>query len=120
MIRPVKPVLMCLCVVLLWPLAAAAHAHLQQAFPAEGSVVNTAPAQFMLKFSEAAQLTALSVQKQGEPQAQKIQPLPTAASAQISVAAPKLEPGVYELRYRVVSADSHVVSGSVHFTIATQ
>jgi methionine-rich copper-binding protein CopC len=120
MIPRVKPGLMCLCAVLLWPLGAAAHAHLQQAFPAEGSVVNTAPAQFMLKFSEAAQLTALSVQKQGEPQAQKIQPLPTAASAQISVAAPKLEPGVYELRYRVVSADSHVVSGSVHFTIATQ
>ena len=110
----------CLCAMLLWPIAAAAHAHLQQSLPAEGSVVSSAPAQFMLKFSEAAQLTALSLQKQGEPQAQKIQPLPTAASAEISVAAPRRDPGIYELRYRVVSADSHVVSGSVHFTVATR
>jgi methionine-rich copper-binding protein CopC len=119
-IGPVKAALLCLCALLLWPIGAAAHAHLQQASPAEGSVVSSAPAQFILKFSEAAQLTALSLQKQGEPQAQKIQPLPTAASAEIRVTAPRLEPGVYELRYRVVSADSHVVSGSVHFTVATQ
>jgi methionine-rich copper-binding protein CopC len=87
---------------LLWPLAALAHAHLQQALPADGSTVSTAPAQFTLKFSQVSHLTAL----------------PTEASAQFNVPAPRLESGVYELRYRVVSADSHVVAGSVHFTIA--
>jgi methionine-rich copper-binding protein CopC len=39
-------------------------------------------------------------------------------SAQISIVAPALGPGSYELRYRVLSADSHIMSGSVHFTIA--
>jgi methionine-rich copper-binding protein CopC len=115
-----KSSILSLCTLLLWPLAAFAHAHLQQALPADGSVVSSAPAQFTLKFSEAAQLTALSLQKQGEPQARKIEPLPTAASAQFNVPAPKLDPGVYELRFRVVSDDSHVVSGSIHFTVATQ
>ncbi len=108
----------CLCVLLLMPLAASAHAHLLQAQPADGSTVSAAPAQFMLKFSEVSHLTALSLQKQGEPEARRIAPLPTEASAQFTLPAPRLEPGVYELRYHVLSADSHVVAGSVHFTIS--
>jgi methionine-rich copper-binding protein CopC len=110
--------LLCLCALLLSPLAASAHARLLQAVPADGSSVSAAPAQFTLKFSEVSQLTALSLQKQGEPQARRITPLPTGPSAQFSVPAPRLESGVYELRYRVFSADSHVVAGSVHFTIS--
>ena len=107
-----------LALLLLWPLAAAAHAHLQQAQPADGSTVGSAPSEFTLQFSEPARLTALSVQKSGQSQAQPITPLPPAASARIVVPAPHLAPGVYELHYRVISADSHVMAGSVHFTIA--
>jgi methionine-rich copper-binding protein CopC len=100
-----------------WPMVTFAHAHLLQSMPADGSTLSAAPAQFTLKFSEAAQLTALSLQKQGESQAHKIKPLPGEASAQFSVPAPPLAPGGYELRYRVISADSHVAAGSVHFTV---
>jgi methionine-rich copper-binding protein CopC len=103
---------------LLFPLLACAHAHLQQAEPADGSVLTAAPTRFVLRFSEAAVLTALSVQSSGATQPQKIAPLPTAASVEISIPAPALAPGVYELRYRVLSADSHMMAGSVHFTIA--
>jgi methionine-rich copper-binding protein CopC len=109
-----------LCLLLLWPLAAVAHAHLVQALPADGSVIGTPPAQFSLKFSEAATLTALSLHKQGEPQPQKIAPLPATASAQINIPAPPLAPGIYELSYRLISADGHVMGGSVHFTIAAK
>jgi methionine-rich copper-binding protein CopC len=108
---------LCAWALLLWPLAALSHAHLQQSLPAEGSTLSPAPAQFMLKFSEVAHLTALSLQKQGEPQAHKIAPLPSDASAQFTVPAPPLASGIYELRYRVISADSHVAAGSVHFTV---
>jgi len=100
-----------------WPVVSFAHAHLLQSLPAEGSTLSVAPTQFSLKFSEVAHLTALSLQKQDDAQARKITPLPTEASAQFSVPAPRLESGVYELRYRVISADSHVVAGSVHFTV---
>jgi copper transport protein len=103
--------------VALWPIAAFAHAHLEQAQPADGSVLRESPPQFELKFSEPAHLTALSLQRSGEPQARKIEPLPTEVSAQFTVPAPRLEPGAYELRYRVISADSHLVAGSVHFTV---
>jgi methionine-rich copper-binding protein CopC len=115
-----KPLIAGLCLLLLWPLAALAHAHLLQALPAEGSVISTPPTQFSLKFSEAATLTALSLHRQGDPQPHKIAPLPTTASAQIDIPAPPLEPGVYELSYRLISADGHVMGGSVHFTIAAK
>lgn len=107
-----------LCAWLLLPLVAAAHAHLEAAQPADGSVITAAPDKFVLSFSEPAQLTSLSLLKTGVSEPQKIAALPSAMSAQISIVAPALGPGSYELRYRVLSADSHIMSGSVHFTIA--
>jgi methionine-rich copper-binding protein CopC len=101
------------------PLIAAAHAHLKQTTPADGSVVQTAPHSLALSFSEPAHLTALSVQKQGDAQPRKIGPLPRDASQEFRLPAPQLEPGVYTLRYRVVAADdNHVTSGMVTFSIA--
>jgi copper transport protein len=101
------------------PLIAQAHAHLKQAVPADGSVVQAAPTSFSLSFSEAAHLTALSVQKQGDAQPQKIAPLPADASQEFRIPAPKLGPGVYTLRYRVVAADdNHVSGGMVTFSVA--
>ncbi len=100
------------------PLLAAAHAHLTAAEPADGSTLAAAPTQFILKFSESALLTALSVQAQGATRPQKIAPLPSTASAEIHVAAPPLAPGAWELRYRVVGVDGHLTAGSVHFAIA--
>ncbi len=94
-----------------------AHAHLKESQPAEGSIVTAAPANIVLKFSEDAQLTALTVQKEGGPE-QKIAPLPTAPSAQVSVPAPKLSPGKYTVSWRVVSDDNHVMAGKLHFTIS--
>jgi methionine-rich copper-binding protein CopC len=93
-----------------------AHTHLKAAQPADGSVVAAAPANIVLKFSEAARVTALTVQKEGEAE-QKLAPLPTAASAEVSVPAPKLGPGKYVVNWRVVSEDNHIMSGKVHFTI---
>lgn len=103
----------------LWPLLAVAHAHLEQSEPADGAVV-TAPAQIVLRFSEPAQLTALSLQQQGQPAVRKLGPLSPDAAARISVPAPPLDPGSYELRYRLISADGHVMAGSIHFTITAR
>jgi methionine-rich copper-binding protein CopC len=103
------------------PLIANAHAHLKQAVPADGSVLQDAPASFALSFSEAAHLTALSVQKQGDAQPQKIAPLPTDAGQDFRLAAPRLGPGVYTLRYRVVAADdNHVTAGTITFSVAAR
>jgi methionine-rich copper-binding protein CopC len=96
---------------------AGAHAHLQKSSPADNSVIATSPSTLVLNFSEAARLTALSIQKGGE-SPQKLTPLPAAAAQQISVPLPPLTPGAYSVSWRVVSDDGHVMSGALHFTLA--
>jgi copper transport protein len=105
-----------LCGALALPVAAWAHAHLLRAVPADGSVLQAAPARVVLTFSEAARLTALWVAPLGGTR-QRIAPLPTDAAAEISVALPPLVPGRYVLSWRVVGSDGHVVPGELHFTL---
>ena len=95
---------------------AQAHTHLKQSAPAEGSVVTTPPSNIVLTFSEAARVTALTLQKDGEA-AQKLAPLPSTPAEQVTVPAPKLAPGKYVVNWRVVSDDNHIMSGKLHFTI---
>ena len=92
------------------------HAKLVKADPANGTTVAVAPTKFVLTFGEPAKLTALSLQKDAEP-AKKIGPLPTDASAEISVPAPKLAPGKYVLSWRAVGDDGHVMPGKLSFTV---
>jgi methionine-rich copper-binding protein CopC len=94
-----------------------AHAHLQKSSPADNSVITTSPSSLVLNFSEAARLTALSIQKDSEP-AQNLKPLPTTAAQQISVPLPQLTSGSYSVSWRVVSDDGHVMAGALHFTLA--
>jgi methionine-rich copper-binding protein CopC len=105
-----------LCVLL--PAAAFAHAHLQKSSPAEGAALAVAPKSVQLQFSEAAQLTGLSVQRKGA----ALQALPhatVAAAKQVEAALPELVPGQYALAWRVLSADGHVMNGTLHFTVGT-
>jgi methionine-rich copper-binding protein CopC len=94
-----------------------AHAHLQKSSPADNSVITTSPSNLVLNFSEAARLTALSIQKDSEP-AQSLKPLPTTAAQQISVPLPQLTSGTYSVSWRVLSDDGHVMAGALHFTLA--
>jgi methionine-rich copper-binding protein CopC len=96
---------------------AQAHSHLKESAPAEGSTVKAAPENITLTFSEAARLTALTIQKDGGDE-QKVTPLPSESAMKISVPAPKLAPGKYTVNWRVVSADNHIMSGKLHFTVA--
>jgi copper resistance protein C len=96
---------------------ASAHAHLQKASPADGSVVTTSPLRIVLNFSQAARLTAASIQKGAEPR-QSLKPLPAAAARQISVPLPPLTPGSYSVNWRVLSDDGHMMSGTLRFTLA--
>ena len=97
--------------------AASAHAHLQKSSPADNGVITASPSNLVLNFSEAVRLTALSIQKNSEP-VQNLKPLPTAAAQQISVPVPQLTPGTYSVSWRVLSDDGHVMAGALHFTLA--
>lgn len=92
-----------------------AHAHLTAAVPAEGSA-GQAPEHIVLSFSEAARITAMTLQRESE-EPRKITPLPAQAAARITVPLPKLSPGKYTLSWRAVGDDGHVVPGALHFTV---
>ena len=95
---------------------AQAHTHLTAAVPAEGSTVQ-APEHITLTFSEAARVTALTIRRAGEAE-QKLSPLPTTNTRQVTVPTPTLAPGEYTVSWRVLSEDGHVMSGSLHFSVA--
>jgi len=92
-----------------------AHAHLTAAVPADGSA-GTAPEHIVLTFSEAARITVVSLQREGE-ESRRLTPLPAEMAARITVPLPRLSPGKYTLSWRVVGADGHVVPGQLHFTV---
>ena len=92
-----------------------AHAHLTAAVPTEGSV-GEAPEHVVLSFSEAARLTAMTLQREGE-EPRKLTPLPADMATRITIPLPKLSPGRYTVSWRVVSDDGHVVPGTLHFTV---
>jgi methionine-rich copper-binding protein CopC len=100
-----------------WEAIAHAHAHLNASIPAEGSS-GKAPEAIVLTFSEAARITAMSLQRDGEA-SRKLAPLPAAAAARITLPLPKLSPGKYTLSWRMVGDDGHVISGALHFTVVT-
>ena len=105
----------CAALLLLWAAAVAAHARLQSATPREGSRLAEAPGTLVLRFSESARLTALWIERRGD-EKQKLAP-PTAAMSEITVTLPKLEPGDYEVTWRVQGNDGHVVPGRLHFSV---
>ena len=96
---------------------AQAHAHLKASTPKEGETVSMLPGSISLTFAESARITAVSIQKDQEPQ----QPLtaPTTVGEHISVAIPTLAVGSYTLTWRVASNDdNHIMSGELHFKVA--
>jgi len=96
--------------------AAFAHAHLKDSSPADGSRLAAAPAALVLHFSEAARLTALTLEKP-DGASEKL-PRPPAAQLRINVPLPSLAPGAYVVHFRALTADGHVAPGEIRFTVA--
>jgi copper transport protein len=103
--------------------AASAHAVLVSSTPVDGSRVNTEPAQVRLTFDEPVGLIAADEQVISATGAR-------ADTGQVRLAVggttivlplrPHLPRGTYSATWRVVSADTHVVSGSITFGLGVQ
>jgi methionine-rich copper-binding protein CopC len=109
--------LVCALILIGYGPVAGAHARFAKAVPANGSTVTVSPPNFVLTFAEPVKMTALSLQKGTDPK-QKLGPLPSVPTAEISVPAPKLTAGKYVLSWVVVGDDGHVMPGKVSFTVA--
>lgn len=96
--------------------AALAHTKLQASIPAEGSKLTSPPSSITLQFSEATQITALTLRKEKATE-QQLGPLPRDAAAKVTVSVPKLEPGNYVVNWRAVGDDNHVMKGELHFSV---
>ena len=97
--------------------AAQAHTHLTASNPADGAVLASAPKELMLHFSEATRLTAVTIQKEGDKEPKAIASLPKAATEHVTLAVDQLAPGKYNVEWRAVGADNHVMKGQLHFTV---
>ncbi len=102
---------------LLPAMAAQAHTHLLQAIPADGSTVASAPRQLQLHFSEAATLTALSIGQQDKSEPIRLALPARQPAVDMAIELPPLARGRYVVKWRALSADHHVASGSISFTL---
>jgi methionine-rich copper-binding protein CopC len=96
--------------------AVQAHAKLERSQPAANSTVTASPANVQLEFSQAVQLTVLTLQA-GDAKGKELGPLPKTASGKITVPLPALAKGSYTLTWRAVSSDNHVMSGTIPFKV---
>lgn len=98
-----------------------AHAFLSAAVPAVGSTVATGPKELRLHFSEAVEIKFSSVKITLEG-GKEIVPVRFAADPSdpqlivVSLATP-LARGVYLVKWRVVSVDTHKTQGDYRFTV---
>lgn len=99
---------------------AEAHAVLDRASPAAGSVVHVARTQLRLWFSEsleAAFSTVEVVDADGKRVDKDDQRLDPNDSSLLEVSLPALPPGEYRVHWRALSVDTHVTEGHFTFTV---
>lgn len=109
---------------LVFPLAvlatpASAHAYLVASDPAEGAVVASAPEQVTISFSEPVRLVADRVLVVG-PDGERVdqgEPRPEGTEVVIPLDGEIEAQGTYLVSFRVISADSHPVAGSIAFSV---
>ena len=100
--------------------AAFAHTELSTTTPDDGATIATAPENVELTFSEPVRLTALSIQKDGEPK-QSLGPLPIGTTEKFSVALPAtIDDGHYVVAWRALSEDTHVMNGEFMFAVGAE
>lgn len=98
-----------------------AHAFLDRATPAVGSTVRDPPARVTLRFSERLE-PAFSKMQVLDARGRRVDNDDTSVSGDdasvLSISVRTLAPGVYTVKWRVLSVDTHVTEGDFAFTVA--
>ena len=103
---------------ILLPSLAFAHSELSGSTPAAGARLTVAPTEFVLRFNEPVQVTALRL-IDAAGQALPLQRAGDATPAREARATPAaaLPPGALRLEWRAISADGHPIRGTLRFTL---
>jgi len=99
---------------------AIAHTPLASSVPANNAALTAPPANIVLKFPHAVQLTAVAVESADGKQKHTVSPLPDGKVKEATLVAPKLNAGAYVISWRAAGEDGHVMSGKIKFSIAAQ
>jgi methionine-rich copper-binding protein CopC len=107
---------------LLWlaPFAAGAHALLDKSEPARRATLAKPPAAVRLWFNERLEPAFSSIEvvdATGRPVAAQAARVSPQDPKLLELALPALAPGVYTVRYKVLSVDGHTVKASFPFTV---
>ena len=98
-----------------------AHAFLEQALPAVGSTVRTAPAKVELRFSEDLEPAFSSlrvVDRDGKRVDRADRTVPDDDRRKMAISVGPARPGRYRVFWRAVSVDGHVTQGDFTFELA--
>ena len=105
------------------PMTASAHAALMKSSPARRAALSHSPPRVELTFSERLE-PAYSRVSVWDPSGRQVD-LKDAAVApgdgrRLAVSLPPLAPGIYAVRFRVLSVDGHVVESEFPFTVGAR
>ena len=106
---------------LLWAGVAWSHAFLERAEPRVGSTVKSAPSQVRVWFTEPLEpaFSTLEVVNQSGDRVDRGPARVDAASpAMLQVPLKPLVPGIYRVKWRVLSVDTHVTEGDFTFRVS--
>ena len=98
-----------------------AHAFLKNAEPGVGSMVQTAPSEVLIRFTENIEPSVSSVQvfdASGKEVDKRDLHLDPFDHALLHISVPRLGAGTYKVVWRVVSVDTHVTNGSFTFQVS--
>lgn len=97
-------------------LTANAHTAIESATPGSGAVLDRSPPTIELKFKHPVQMTSIVVVDAARAE-RKLTFTPTTSAQVVTIATPALETGRSEIKWKGLSKDGHVISGSLIYVV---
>ena len=104
------------CMLLLLTSPAFSHTTVAEIVPRNGSVLEQSPDTVEIRFAHSARLTS-AVLLGEDKQERRLEFIPSGNSDTFKFPAPDLGPGRNEIKWKALSDDGHVISGSLIYTI---
>jgi methionine-rich copper-binding protein CopC len=103
---------------LLCSMSTLAHTHLVRSTPADGADLTAPPPEAVLVFAEP--VTVATAKIESSDGTKSALTTPAGANAEIHLKLPMLAAGRYRVSWRAASADGHVMTGQLTFTVEGQ